>query len=287
MSDQKLPQKIKKKGNTIKEEDKEKCNNYYSEVNKFIEKNQTVITKKVKEIDYFFEYGKENNCFISNYYDHQNLESYGYYNKKNKKIYLSIEEAFYLNQIGLISFNEEFDFNFLNLVKLNLYSYLRRSSKIPLVCKMILLRNKLKNIKEEDIEYKESKKVEDKGDIKDKGNIKEEDKGDKNKEEVHYINKKNNEDINIMDIDKYFMIFENIDDFKNNKIKSILYQHDSDAQLNFILFRNIINNAKLIYEVFKKNNEIKNNINNFPDVIIGVTQGISITFLKLEDKIEI
>ena len=152
---------------------------------------------------------------------------------------------------------------------------------------MILLRNKMKNIKEEDIKYKESKKVEDKGDIKDKGNIKEEDKGDKNKEDVQYINKINNEDINIMDIDKYFMIFENIDDFKNNKIKSILYQHDSDVQLNFILFRNVINNAKLIYEVFKKNNEIKNNINNFPDVIIGVTQGISITFLKLEDKIEI
>ena len=136
MSDQKLPQKIKKKSNILKEEEKEKCNNYYLEVNKFIEKNETVIAKKTKEIDYFFEYDKENNCFISNHFDSQNLEAYGYYNKKEKKIYLSVEEAFYLNQIGIIAFKNNFDFNNLNLVKLNLYSYLRRSSKIPLICKL-------------------------------------------------------------------------------------------------------------------------------------------------------
>ena len=146
MSDQKLPQKIKKKSNKLKQEDKEKCDNYYLEVNKFIEKNQAVITKKIKEKDYFFEYDKENNYFISNHYDHQNLESYGFYNKKEKKIYLSIDEAFYLYQIGLIKFKEEFDFNAFNLVKLNLYSYLIRDGKLPMVCSLLPLIEKIKNI---------------------------------------------------------------------------------------------------------------------------------------------
>ena len=246
MSDQKLPQKMKKKGNEIKDEDKEKCNNYYSEVNKFIEKNETIISKKAKEIDYYFENDKENNYFISDHFDHQNLETYGYYYKKEKKVYLSVEEAFYLNQIGLITFKEEFDFNNLDLVKLNLYSYLRRSSKIPLVCQMLLLREKNKN------------KV------------------------------KEGENEDIKDVDKYFILFENLEDLKRHKIKSILYQHDSDEKLNYILFQKVINNSKKIYDIFKEINEIKNELNNsFPEIIICITQGISITFLKIDDKIEI
>ena len=253
MSDQKLPQKIKKKFNILKEEEKEKCNNYYLEVNKFIEKNEAVIAKKTKEIDYFFEYDKENNCFISNHFDSQNLEAYGYYNKKEKKIYLSVEEAFYLNQIGLIAFKNNFDFNNLNLVKLNLYSYLRRSSKIPLICKLFSLMEKIKN----------------------------KDKNDKNDE-----NEINIEDIK--DIDKHFILFENLDDFKKHKIKFILYQHDSDEILNYILFKKVINNSQIIYNIFKKINEIKDDsIYSIPQIIICVTQGISITFLKIDDRIEI
>ena len=248
MSDQKLPQKMKKKNNKLKEEDKEKCNNYYSEVYKFIEKNDVAVSKKIKEINYFFEYDKENNYFISNHFDHQNLESYGYYNKKEKKIYLSEEEAFYLNQIGYITFKDGFDFNILNLVKLNLYSYLRRSSKIVLISKILLVKE-----------------------------------NSKNKNEKKLIN---NSDI--QDIDKYFVLFDNLDDFKNHKIKSILYQHDSDEILNFILFKKVIIGSEKIYDIFKNVNNIKDNSNNnIPEIIICVTQGISIIFLKIDDKIEI
>ena len=248
MSDKKLPQKIKKNNKILKEEDKEKCNNYYEEVNKFIEKNENTITKKINEIDYFFEYDKETNFFISGHFDHQNLESYGYYNKKEKKIFLTEEEAFYLNQIGYIKFKDKVDFNTLNLIKLNLYSYLRRSSKIPFICKLLLLKNKLKN---------------------------------KNKENIAI-------DEDIQDIDKYFILFDNSDDFKNHKIKSILYQHDSNEKINYNLFKKIINNSQKIYQIFKNLNDINDNpSDSFPEIIICVTQGISITFLKLDDKIEI
>ena len=256
MSDQKLPQKMKKKSNKLKDEDKEKCNTYYLEVNKFIEKNETVVSKKTNEIDYFFEYDKTNNFFTSDHYDNKNLEAYGYYNKKEKKIYLSVEEAFYLNQTGLIAFKEEFDFNNLNLIKLNLYSYLRRSSKIPLVCKLLLLIDEIKN--------------------KDKKNDNKDKKNEKNN---------NNE---IENIDNYFILFETLDDFKNHKIKSILYQHDSNEKINYNLFKKIINNSQKIYKIFNNLNDINDDSNDsFPEIVICVTQGISITFLKLDDKIEI
>ena len=249
MSDQKLPQKMKKKNNILKDEDKEKCNNYYEEVNKFIEKNENTITKKINEIDYFFEFDKESSFFTSDHFDHQNLESYGYYNKKEKKIFLAEEEAFYLNQTGYIKFKDKVDFNTLNLIKLNLYSYLRRSSKIPFICKLLLLKNKLKE--------------------------------NKNKENVA-----NDEDI--QDIDKYFILFDNSDDFKNHKIKSILYQHDSNEKINYNLFKKIIKNSQKIHKIFNNLNGINDNSNeSFPEIVICVTQGISITFLKLDDKIEI
>ena len=249
MSDQKLPQKLKKKSNILKEEDKEKCENYYIEVNKFIEKNEIAITKKINEIDYFFEYDKQNNYFISDHYDHQNLESYGFYNKKEKKIYLGIDEAFYLNQIGLIKFKDEFDFNTFNLVKLNLYSYLRRDGKIPMLCILLPLIEKIKNKETEE-------------------------------------NKINNEEIE--NIDKYFFLFENLNDFKNHKIKLILYQHDFEEKFNYILFQKIINNSKIICDIFKKVNKIEKDSNkSMPEIVICLTQGISMTFIKLNDKIEI
>ena len=249
MSDQKIPQKLKKKSNILKEEDKEKCENYYLEVNKFIEKNEIAITKKINEIDYFFEYDKQNNYFISDHYDHQNLESYGFYNKKEKKIYLGIDEAFYLNQIGLIKFKDEFDFNTFNLVKLNLYSYLRRDGKIPILCGLLPLIEKIKNKETEE-------------------------------------NKINNEEIE--NIDKYFFLFENLNDFKNHKIKLILYQHDFEEKFNYILFQKIINNSKIICDIFKKVNKIEKDSNNsMPEIVICLTQGISMTFIKLNDKIEI
>ena len=249
MSDQKIPQKLKKKSNILKEEDKEKCENYYLEVNKFIEKNEIAITKKINEIDYFFEYDKQNNYFISDHYDHQNLESYGFYNKKEKKIYLGIDEAFYLNQIGLIKFKDEFDFNTFNLVKLNFYSYLRRDGKIPMLCSLLPLIEKIKNKETEE-------------------------------------NKINNEEIE--NIDKYFFLFENLNDFKNHKIKLILYQHDFEEKFNYILFQKIINNSKIICDIFKKVNKIEKDSNNsMPGIVICLTQGISMTFIKLNDTIEI
>ena len=246
MSEQQIPKKMKKKKN-LKEEDKEKCDNYYSEVKLFIDKNDTAISRKLKNLDYFFEYDKKEDLFISDKYD-QSLETYGYYNKNQKKMYLSVEEAFYLNQICLINFKPEFNFNDLNLVDLYLYSYLRRAAKIILVGKILLLCYEL--------------------------NQKDEEKDNKNKK------------YEINDIEKYYILFENKQDYKDHKIKSILYQHDSEENLNYILFQNIINNSKKLYNLYlevnnKKYDEFK------AEIILCITQGVSITFLKLNDTIKI
>ena len=246
MSEQQIPKKMKKKKN-LKEEDKEKCDNYYSEVKIFIDKNDTSKSRKLKNLDYYFEYDKIKDLFISDKYD-QSLETYGYYNKAQKKMYLSIEEAFYLNQICLINFKPEFNFNDLNLIDLYLYSYLRRAAKIILVSKILFLNYEL--------------------------NKKDEDKDDKNKK------------YEINDIDKYYILFENKQDYKEHKIKSILYQHDSEQNLNYILFQNIINNSKKLYNLYlevnnKKSDEFK------AEIILCITQGVSITFLKLDDTIKI
>ena len=246
MSEQQIPKKMKKKKN-LKEEDKEKCDNYYSEVKLFIDKNDTAISRKLKNLDYFFEYDKKEDLFISDKYD-QSLETYGYYNKNQKKMYLSVEEAFYLNQICLINFKPEFNFNDLNLVDLYLYSYLRRAAKIILVGKILLLSYEL--------------------------NQKDEEKDNKNKK------------YEINDIEKYYILFENKQDYKAHKIKSILYQHDSEENLNYILFQNIINNSKKLYNLYlevnnKKYDEFK------AEIILCITQGVSITFLKLNDTIKI
>ena len=246
MSEQQIPKKMKKKKN-LKEEDKEKCDNYYSEVKLFIDKNDTAISRKLKNLDYFFEYDKKEDLFISDKYD-QSLETYGYYNKTQKKMYLSIEEAFYLNQICLINFKPEFNFNDLNLVDLYLYSYLRRAAKIILVGKILLLSYELNQTDEE--------------------------KDNKNKK------------YEINDIEKYYILFENKQDYKDHKIKSILYQHDSEQNLNYLLFQNIINNSKKLYNLYlevnnKKYDEFK------AEIILCITQGVSITFLKLNDTIKI
>ena len=244
MSEQQIPKKMKKKKN-LKEEDKEKCDNYYSEVKLFIDKNDTAISRKLKNLDYFFEYDKKEDLFISDKYD-QSLETYGYYNKNQKKMYLSVEEAFYLNQICLINFKPEFNFSDLNLVDLYLYSYLRRAAKIILVGKILLLCYEL--------------------------NQKDEEKDNKNKK------------YGINDIEKYYILFENKQDYKDHKIKSILYQHDSEQNLNYLLFQNIINNSKKLYNLYlevnnKKYDEFK------AEIILCITQGVSITFLKLNDTI--
>ena len=247
MSEQQLPKKMKKKANLM-EEDKEKCDKYYSEVKTFIEKNELKREKNNKNINYLFEYDEKQNLFISDKYE-QKIESFGYYNKINKKMFLSFEEAFYLYQIGYINFKSEIDFNNFDLVNLYLYSYLRRSSKIILVCKILFLMEVM-NKKDEEIKHKNK-----------------------------------NEEI-IGDIDKYYILFENLEDYKRHKIKSILYQHNSEENLNYILFQNIIDNSKRIYNLYLKVNEI--NFDEFKsEIIICITQGASITFLKINDSIKI
>ena len=239
-----------KKKKSLNDEDKEKCEEYYTAVQDFIEKNQSKIDKKYKVLDYFFEYDDKKDIFISDKYQ-QNLETFGFYDKTNKKMYLSNEEAFYLYQLGYINFKPNIDFNNFNLVKLNLYSYLRRRAKILIVSKILPLIDEI------------------------------------NKKEKY----KNGENLNINenkinDIDKYFILFEDMNDYKTHKVKSIIYQHDSDENLNYILFQNIINNSKQIYNLYQKINKIK--CEEFKsDVIISITQGASITFLKLNDTIKI
>ena len=234
MSDQQIPKKMKKKKN-LKEEDKEKCEEYYSELKNFLEKNDTTISKKYKSLNYFFEYDKKQNLFINDKYE-QSLETFGYYHKSQKKMYLSTEEAYYLYQICSINFNPEFDFNDFNLIDIYLYSYLRRSAKIILVAKILLLNYELNLIEEKDKENKENK---------------------------------NEDEIN--DIDKYYILFEDSDDYKRHKIKSILYRHDSEENLNYLLFQNIINNSKKIYNLHKKVNKIKSD--EFKsEIILCITQ---------------
>ena len=249
MSSQKLPQKMKKK-KSLNEEDKEKCEEYYTAVQDFIEKNQSKIDKKYKDLDYFFEYDDKKDIFISDKYQ-QNLETFGFYDKTNKKMYLSNEEAFYLYQLGYINFKPNIDFNNFNLVKLNLYSYLRRRAKILIVSKILPLIDEI-NKKEKD----------------------------KNEENLNINENK------INDIDKYYILFEDMNDYKTHKVKSIIYQHDSDENLNYILFQNIINNSKQIYNLYQKINKIKYEELK-SDAIISITQGASITFLKLNDTIKI
>ena len=82
------------------------------------------------------------------------------------------------------------------------------------------------------------------------------------------------------------ILFENKQDYKDHKIKSILYQHDSEQNLNYLLFQNIINNSKKLYNLYlevnnKKYDEFK------AEIILCITQGVSITFLKLNDTIKI
>ena len=238
MSSQKIPQKIKKKNASLTEEDKEKCNNYYSEIKNFIIKNEETIDKKIKSLEYFFKYDKENDYFSSDHYDHTNLETYGYYNKTKKIIYLSVEEAFYLNQIGIIKFEEDLNFNEFNLMNLNLYSYLRRSGKIPITCKMLLLNE-----------------------------------GIKNKE-------------NISDNNNYYILFDDLDKYKNNKINCILYQHNFLDKINYELINKIICNSNKIYNMYKEIYKINSDLNSYENIIC-ITQGISMTFLKIDDKIKI
>ena len=240
-----------KKKKSLNEEDKEKCEEYYTAVQDFIEKNQSKIDKKYKDLDYFFEYDDKKDIFISDKYQ-QNLETFGFYDKTNKKMYLSNEEAFYLYQLGYINFKPNIDFNNFNLVKLNLYSYLRRRAKILIVSKILPLIHEI-NKKEKD---------------------------DKNEENLNINENK------INDIDKYYILFEDSNDYKTHKAKSIIQQHDSDKNLNYILFQNIINNSKRIYNLYQKINKIK--YEEFKsDIIISLTQGASITFLKLNDTIKI
>ena len=250
MSDQQIPKKMKKKKN-LKEEDKEKCEEYYSELKNFLEKNDTTISKKYKSLNYFFEYDKEQNLFISDKYE-QSLETFGYYHKSEKKMYLSTEEAYYLYQICSINFKPEFNFNDFNLIDIYLYSYLRRSAKIILVAKILLLNYELNFIDKENKEDKENK----------------------------------NEDV-INDIDKYYILFEDSDNYRRHKIKSILYRHDSEENLNYLLFQNIINNSKKIYNLYKKVNKINSDEEFKSEIILCITQGISITFLKIDDTIKI
>ena len=49
MSDQKIPQKMKKRAN-LREEDKEKCEDYYSEVKNFVVKNIAAMERKSEEL---------------------------------------------------------------------------------------------------------------------------------------------------------------------------------------------------------------------------------------------
>ena len=239
-----------KKKKSLNDEDKEKCEEYYTAVQDFIEKNQSKIDKKYKDLDYFFEYDDKKDIFFSDKYQ-QNLETFGFYDKTNKKMYLSNEEAFYLYQLGYINFKPNIDFNNFNLVKLNLYSYLRRRAKILIVSKILPLIDEI-NKKEKD----------------------------KNEENLNINENK------INDIDKYYILFEDSNDYKTHKAKSIIQQHDSDKNLNYILFQNIINNSKQIYNLYQKINKIK--YEEFKsDIIISLTQGASITFLKLNDTIKI
>ena len=76
---------------------------------------------------YFYRVFKSFKYFVEEF-DYSKFFTFG--SVKNKKLFLTEEETFYLNQVGLIKLKEGDEMENLNVVDNFLFSYLRRAGKI-------------------------------------------------------------------------------------------------------------------------------------------------------------
>jgi len=125
---QKLPN-IPKKKNFLSEHDIQNINDYYTDLKNFYNENNIHLNNYLINTKYICIKDDNNEYYIDNY-DKQKFFDFGII--KNKKLYVSLKEIFYLNQIGLINI-KNFDINDItcnNINLLNLYCYLKRNGKI-------------------------------------------------------------------------------------------------------------------------------------------------------------
>jgi len=221
---QKIPKGPKKKGFKIKNEDKERIKKYYVELDNFYKNNEELLNKSIKDSKYLCNYDKDNKLFFIKEFDINKFESFGII--KNGILFLSLNEVFYLNQIGLIKIEEEENLIYENIDLINLYSYLRRSGKIIKCC---------------DLLWKE----------KDNNNIK-----------TIYKN--------------YFLIFDNLNSYKSKKVDYIICQ-SSKEEFNFNSFNNIFENSSNILNLYENKNLLVK-------ILLATSNGITITFLKLNKE---
>ncbi len=221
---QKIPKGPKKKDFKIKNEDKERIKKYYVELDNFYKNNNEFLKKTIQDTNYLCNYDKDNKLFFLNKFDNNKFESFGVL--KNGILFLSLNEVFYLNQIGLIKIEEEENLIYENIDLINLYSYLRRSGKIIKCC---------------DLLWKEK------------------------------------ENTNIQTIYKnYFLVFEDLNKYKTNKVDYIIYQ-SSSKEFNFNSFNNIFENSSNILKLYENNNPMVK-------ILLASSNGITITFLKLNKE---
>jgi hypothetical protein len=142
---QKIPKGPKKKDFKIKNEDKERIKKYYVELDNFYKNNNEFLKKTIQDTNYLCNYDKDNKLFFLNKFDNNKFESFGVL--KNGILFLSLNEVFYLNQIGLIKIEEEENLIYENIDLINLYSYLRRSGKIIKCCDLLWKEKDNNNIK--------------------------------------------------------------------------------------------------------------------------------------------
>ena len=132
---QKIPKGPKKRDFKIKNEDKEKIKKYYVELDNFHKNNNEILIESIKDTKYLCNYDKDNKLFFIKKFENNKFESFGVI--KNGILFLSFNEVFYLNQIGLIKIEEEENLIYENIDLINLYSYLRRSGKIIKCCDLL------------------------------------------------------------------------------------------------------------------------------------------------------
>ena len=139
---QKLPN-IPKKKNFLSEHDIQNINDYYTDLKNFYNENNIHLNNYLINTKYICIKDDNNEYYIDNY-DKQKFFDFGII--KKKKLFVSLKEIFYLNQIGLINF-KNFDINdiiYNNINLFNLYCYLKRTGKI-IKC-IELYKDDLKNI---------------------------------------------------------------------------------------------------------------------------------------------
>ena len=142
---QKIPKGPKKKSYKIKNEDIENIKKYYVDLDSFYKNNEDIYNKSINESKFLCNYDKDNKLFYIKEFAHSKFDSFGIL--KDKILYLSFNEVFYLNQIGLIKIQEEKNLIYDNIDLINLYSYLRRSGKIIKCCDLLWKEKDNNNIK--------------------------------------------------------------------------------------------------------------------------------------------